>query len=72
MTEVKSTVIQNVQPYGEAPVDLIIKNGQIAEVVAAKKGKGDDVIDATGLIALPGFVDLHTHLREPPHLLLQH
>ena len=65
MTEVKSTVIQNVQPYGEAPVDLIIKNGQIAEVVAAKKGKGDDVIDATGLIALPGFVDLHTHLREP-------
>lgn len=65
MIEVKSTVIQNVQPYGEAPVDLIIKNGQIAEVVAAKKGKGDDVIDATGLIALPGFVDLHTHLREP-------
>lgn len=65
MTEVKSTVIQNVQPYGEAPVDLIIKNGQIAEVVAAKKGKGDEVIDATGLIALPGFVDLHTHLREP-------
>lgn len=65
MIEVKSTVIQNVQPYGEAPVDLIIKNGQIAEVVAAKKGKGDEVIDATGLIALPGFVDLHTHLREP-------
>lgn len=65
MIEVKSTVIQNVQPYGEAPVDLIIKNGRIAEVVAAKKGKGDEVIDATGLIALPGFVDLHTHLREP-------
>ena len=24
-----------------------------------------EVIDATGLIALPGLVDLHTHLREP-------
>ncbi len=24
-----------------------------------------NVIDCTGLIALPGFVDLHTHLREP-------
>ena len=26
---------------------------------------GAEVIDATGLIALPGLVDLHTHLREP-------
>ena len=28
-------------------------------------GSGDEVIEATGLIALPGLVDLHTHLREP-------
>lgn len=26
---------------------------------------GDEIIDCSGLIALPGFVDLHTHLREP-------
>ena len=26
---------------------------------------GDDVVDATGLVALPGLVDLHTHVREP-------
>lgn len=65
MTELKSIVIKNVQPYGEALVDLVIKNGVITEVAATKKATGEQVIDATGLIALPGFVDLHTHLREP-------
>ena len=31
----------------------------------ADAAAGAEVIDATGLIALPGLVDLHTHLREP-------
>jgi dihydroorotase len=59
-----SRVLRGVRPYGEDAVDIVIADGVIAEVLPAGTGSGD-VIDADGLIALPGFVDLHTHLREP-------
>ena len=57
-------VLRGVRPYGEEPVDLVIADGVITEVAPAGRGTGE-VIDADGLVALPGFVDLHTHLREP-------
>ncbi|MGD0559039.1 MAG: dihydroorotase [Streptosporangiaceae bacterium] len=53
-------LIKNVSIVGAEPGDLYIKDGVIAE-----PGTADQVIDGTGLIALPGLVDLHTHLREP-------
>ena len=37
----------------------------ITEVGAVRSASGADVLDADGLVALPGLVDLHTHLREP-------
>ncbi|WP_416446901.1 dihydroorotase [Leucobacter sp. HNU] len=53
-----------------APVDLRIENGVIVERVAQSAGgleprDGERVIEADGLVALTGLVDLHTHLREP-------
>ncbi|HEX3307687.1 MAG TPA: amidohydrolase family protein, partial [Streptosporangiaceae bacterium] len=54
-------LLEGVAPYGDAPVDLLIRNG----VVATGSTRGATVIDAAGLVALPGLVDLHTHLREP-------
>ncbi len=38
--------------------DKIISVGKISEI---KKKRGDKIIDATGMIALPGFIDCHTH-----------
>ena len=61
-----SILIKSARPYGDDPVDVALRDGVIAEVgnrLAAPSGA--EVIDADGLIALPGFVDLHTHLREP-------
>ncbi len=43
--------------------DLVVANGRFAD--AHDASSGSTVIDAAGLIALPGLVDLHTHLREP-------
>jgi dihydroorotase len=62
-----SVLIRGVRCYGEgAPVDVLVQDGQIAEIGAALAAPaGCDVIDAPGQVLLPGFVDLHTHLREP-------
>lgn len=60
------TLLRGVLPYGQGqPVDLLLRDGVIAELGPALDGTGAAVLDADGLIALPGLVDLHTHLREP-------
>ncbi|MUL74933.1 dihydroorotase [Mycolicibacterium sp. CBMA 226] len=61
-----STVISGVRLYGEGdPVDVLIADGQIAEIGSGLGSDADEVIDAAGQVMLPGLVDLHTHLREP-------
>ncbi|THG35305.1 dihydroorotase [Glaciibacter flavus] len=45
--------------------DLVLDDGVIAEIGSGLSAAGAAVVDADGLIALPGLVDLHTHLREP-------
>ena len=48
--------------------DVLISNGKvigIAEVSSDNGHDGYEVIDAAGMIVTPGFVDLHTHLRDP-------
>jgi dihydroorotase len=58
---VTAYLIKNVSVVGGPPTDLLIRDG----VYADGDPPGAEVIDATGLVALPGLVDLHTHLREP-------
>ncbi|WP_183215225.1 dihydroorotase [Actinoplanes campanulatus] len=53
-------LIKGVSILGAEPTDLYISDGVISAPV-----EGAEVIDATGLVALPGLVDVHTHLREP-------
>ncbi|HEY0950856.1 dihydroorotase [Nocardioides sp.] len=58
-----SYLIKNVSVLGAEPTDLLLQGGVIADPATAPADA--EVVDATGLIALPGLVDLHTHLREP-------
>lgn len=45
--------------------DILVQNGVIAEIGDALACAGAQVIDGTGLVAAPGLVDMHVHLRDP-------
>ena len=46
--------------------DILVSEGTLTVGADARDAAGDATrVDAAGLIALPGLVDLHTHLREP-------
>src|SRR5829696_9216826 len=62
-------VIDPAQQVNTGGRSLLIEDGRVVALL----DRGDPVpeqahvIDATGLIVAPGFIDLHTHLREPGH-----
>jgi dihydroorotase len=57
-------LIKGVSVLGAQPTDLLVRDGVIADA-GRGLGPADETVDADGLVALPGLVDLHTHLREP-------
>jgi dihydroorotase len=66
MAQKKRIVVKGgtvVNPGAVAPADVAIVDGLVVEV--GQGLDGDDVLDATGCHVSSGFVDLHTHLREP-------
>ncbi|KQX66703.1 dihydroorotase [Angustibacter sp. Root456] len=58
-------LLRGVRPLGGEPTDLLLRDGVIADVGIGLDAGGATVVDGAGLVALPGLVDLHTHLREP-------
>ena len=58
-------LIKNVSILGENTSDIFIEDGKIARIGSSLEAHDATVMDGEGLIALPGLVDLHTHLREP-------
>ena len=62
-------LIRNARILGGDPTDILVEDERVTEVGAGLTAEGAEIVDAAtadgGLIALPGLVDLHTHLREP-------
>ncbi|MBE5889415.1 MAG: dihydroorotase [Lachnospiraceae bacterium] len=52
----------------DAPMDLLIVQGKVLQIAKPNQIKAEDdvkVIDASGMIVAPGFVDVHVHFRDP-------
>jgi dihydroorotase len=56
-------IIENVRPYGEDAVDVRVEDGVVTAI--GPDLDGEVLLDGGGAVLLPGFVDLHVHLREP-------
>ena len=58
-------LIRSARVLGGGPADVRIADGTVVEIGTGLSAPGARVVDAEGLVLLPGLVDLHTHLREP-------
>ena len=68
MTRGTGYLIKDVSVLGGEPTDVLVEDGRIAAIgPGVPTGSTHDLetVDGSGLVALPGLVDLHTHLREP-------
>ena len=57
-------ILKGVSIAGDSPVDIEVTDQLITFIGNSTAADGAQM-DCSGLVALPGFVDLHTHLREP-------
>jgi len=57
--------IRGARIHGTEAADILVEDGRITAVGKVSAPTGSVKLDADGLVALPGLVDLHTHLREP-------
>lgn len=52
-------------PTGLQRIDIGIKDGRIAALASQDQLNGDEVHDASGMLVVPGAIDMHVHFREP-------
>lgn len=45
--------------------DVLVENGTVTKIEKGIKAKADREIDAKGCFVMPGFIDMHVHLRDP-------
>jgi len=58
-------LIKGASLLGERVADILIEGGKIARIGQDLEAADAHVVNASGQIALPGLVDIHTHLRQP-------
>lgn len=64
-TLIKSGRIVNPSTDMDQVCDILVEDGIITKCDKHIEGSFNQVIDATGLVVMPGLIDLHVHLREP-------
>ena len=62
---IKDGTVINPGDKTEKNSDVLVESGKIVKIAPSISEKADRTIDAKGCYVLPGFVDLHVHLRDP-------
>ena len=59
------TVVDPSQNLDQVKLDVLIKDGKIADLAQIESQTNWEVVNLAGCFVAPGFVDMHVHLREP-------
>lgn len=62
---IKNGIVINPGDRSERRADLLVKDGVVAQIAESLSSEADRVIDAAGAYCMPGFIDMHVHLRDP-------
>src|SRR5439155_8177778 len=62
---IKNGLVVDPSQQFQRQADVLIQDDTIAGVFPKIDSDDTQVLDATGLVVAPGFIDLHVHLREP-------
>lgn len=62
---IKNGQVINPATQMDAVADVLVENGVVTEIAKGIKAKADRVINAKGCFVMPGFIDMHVHLRDP-------
>ena len=62
---IKNGHVVNPENDLNAVQDVLIENDRIIKVADSVRDDADTVLDAKGMYVMPGFIDLHVHLRDP-------
>ena len=64
-TLIQNGTVINPDTNLQEKADLWIEDGKVAAVGRSLQGEADRIIDASGLLVVPGLVDIHVHFRDP-------
>ena len=62
---IQNGTVINPADQTETAADVLVEDGIIKKIAPKQKMKADRVVDASGCYVMPGFIDMHVHLRDP-------
>ena len=62
---IQNGTVINPADQTETAADVLVEDGIIKKIVSGQSVKADRVVDASDCYVMPGFIDMHVHLRDP-------